>query len=46
MTQLPIQRSFNDDSGVEIFFYEWPVAYPRAVIEIAHGLGEHARRYD
>jgi len=46
MTQLPIQRSFTDDFGVEIVFYEWPVAEPRAVIQIAHGLGEHARRYD
>jgi alpha-beta hydrolase superfamily lysophospholipase len=46
MTQLPIQRSFKDDSDVEIAFYEWPVANPKAIIQIAHGLGEHARRYD
>jgi alpha-beta hydrolase superfamily lysophospholipase len=46
MTDLPIKRSFKDDFGVEIMFYEWPVAQPKAVIQIAHGLGEHARRYD
>jgi alpha-beta hydrolase superfamily lysophospholipase len=46
MTQLPITRSFTDDQGVEIFFYEWPAANPKGVIQIAHGLGEHARRYD
>jgi alpha-beta hydrolase superfamily lysophospholipase len=46
MTELPIKRSFKDDQGVEIMFYEWPVAEPKAVIQIAHGLGEHARRYD
>jgi alpha-beta hydrolase superfamily lysophospholipase len=46
MTQLPIQRSFKDDSDVEIVFFEWPVANPKAIIQIAHGLGEHARRYD
>jgi alpha-beta hydrolase superfamily lysophospholipase len=46
MTNLPIQRSFKDDFGVEIVFYEWPAADPKAVIQIAHGLGEHARRYD
>jgi alpha-beta hydrolase superfamily lysophospholipase len=46
MTQLPIQRSFKDDFGVEIVFYEWPVVDPKAIIQIAHGLGEHARRYD
>jgi alpha-beta hydrolase superfamily lysophospholipase len=46
MTDLPIKRSFKDDFAVEIMFYEWPVAEPKAVIQIAHGLGEHARRYD
>jgi alpha-beta hydrolase superfamily lysophospholipase len=46
MTNLPIQRSFKDNFGVEIVFYEWPVASPRAIVQIAHGLGEHARRYD
>jgi alpha-beta hydrolase superfamily lysophospholipase len=46
MTELPIKRSFKDDFGVEIMFYEWPVANPKAIIQIAHGLGEHARRYD
>jgi alpha-beta hydrolase superfamily lysophospholipase len=46
MTELPIKRSFKDDFGVEIMFYEWPVASPKAIIQIAHGLGEHARRYD
>ena len=46
MTKLPIQRSFKDHYGVDIVFYEWPVADPKAVIQIAHGLGEHARRYD
>ena len=46
MTELPIERTFKDDQGVAISFYEWPVASPKAVIQIAHGLGEHARRYD
>jgi alpha-beta hydrolase superfamily lysophospholipase len=46
MTELPIKRSFKDDFAIEIMFYEWPVANPKAVIQIAHGLGEHARRYD
>ena len=46
MTELPIIRSFSDEQGIEIKFYEWPVADPKAVIQIAHGLGEHARRYD
>jgi alpha-beta hydrolase superfamily lysophospholipase len=46
MTELPIQRNFQDALGVKVTFYEWPVANPKAVVQIAHGLGEHARRYD
>ena len=46
MTELPIQRNFQDALGVKVTFYEWPIANPKAVVQIAHGLGEHARRYD
>ena len=46
MTELPLQRSFQDSRGVDVIFYEWPVAAPKAIVQIAHGLGEHARRYD
>jgi alpha-beta hydrolase superfamily lysophospholipase len=46
MTILPIQRSFEDSFDVEVIFFEWPVTNPKAIIQIAHGLGEHARRYD
>ena len=46
MTALPLIRTFNDAYGVEITFYEWPVADAKAVVQLAHGLGEHARRYD
>ena len=46
MTEIPLVRSFTDPQGIEITFYEWPVANPRAVVQLVHGLGEHARRYD
>ena len=46
MTTLPLVRTMTDSHGVEITFYEWPVANPKAIVQIAHGLGEHARRYD
>jgi len=46
LTNLPIQRALKDSFGVDIVFYEWPVADAKAVVQIAHGLGEHARRYD
>ncbi len=32
--------------GHKITYYFWPVNEPRAIIQIAHGMGEHAMRYD
>lgn len=46
MTTLPLIRTFTDNFGIEITFYEWPVADAKGVVQLAHGLGEHARRYD
>jgi alpha-beta hydrolase superfamily lysophospholipase len=37
--------SFTDDEGVVIETVEWAVESPRAVIQLSHGIGEHARRY-
>jgi alpha-beta hydrolase superfamily lysophospholipase len=46
MTDLPLRRSFKDSHGVEIVFWEWPVASPKAAVQLVHGIGEHSRRYD
>ena len=46
MTDLPLRRSFTDKHNVEIVFWEWPVASPKAVVQLVHGIGEHSRRYD
>jgi alpha-beta hydrolase superfamily lysophospholipase len=46
MTDLPLRRSFKDSHGVDIVFWEWPVVDPKAVVQLVHGIGEHARRYD
>jgi alpha-beta hydrolase superfamily lysophospholipase len=37
--------SFTDDEGVVIETVEWAVESPRAVVQLSHGIGEHARRY-
>lgn len=38
--------TFDSDHGFEIHVHEWkPDAPPRAVVQIAHGMGEHAGRY-
>lgn len=46
MTALPLVRKFTDNEGIENTFYEWPVAKSKGVVQLVHGLGEHARRYD
>ena len=36
-----------DDDQVTVFVYRWrPEGPPRAAVQIAHGMGEHAARYD
>lgn len=38
---------FVDDHGVTIHYHRWSAGEkPRAVIQLAHGLGEHAMRYE
>lgn len=37
--------TFTDDEGVVIETHEWLVPAPRAVVQILHGIGEHAARY-
>ncbi|MGK0715275.1 alpha/beta fold hydrolase [Leucobacter sp. W1153] len=36
---------FTDAHGITIAAYEWATADPHAVVQIAHGVGEHALRY-
>lgn len=37
--------SFTDDHGVVVTYYEYRVPAAKAVVQIAHGVGEHALRY-
>ena len=39
-------RTFVDDQGVTIHYYVWAPGRPKAVVQIAHGVGEHALRYE
>ncbi len=42
----PTERPYTDAHGVEIVFDHYPAAGdPRAVVQLLHGIGEHARRY-
>lgn len=40
-----MQREFSADDGLRIFFDVYPADRPRAAVQIAHGVGEHAGRY-
>ncbi len=38
--------TFTSQDGVEIHVHEWlPAGQPRGVVQISHGMGEHAARY-
>lgn len=40
------ERSFVDAEGVTIHFHVWPLVAPKAIVQLAHGLGEYAVRYE
>lgn len=39
-------HTFTDAQGVSIHYYLWKAGRPRGVVQIAHGLGEYAMRYE
>jgi alpha-beta hydrolase superfamily lysophospholipase len=45
-TAVRHDREFVDARGVTIHYYVWNAAKPRAVMQLAHGLGDHALRYE
>jgi alpha-beta hydrolase superfamily lysophospholipase len=38
--------TFEDADGVAIHYYEWRAGSPKAVVQIVHGVGEYATRYE
>ena len=46
---MPVTRkdaTFKDALGVTIHYHVWAHPSPRAVVQLVHGLGEHAMRYE
>jgi alpha-beta hydrolase superfamily lysophospholipase len=39
-------RTFVDAKGVTIHYYTWAAAKPNGVVQLVHGLGEYATRYE
>ncbi|KTR85579.1 alpha/beta fold hydrolase [Leucobacter chromiiresistens] len=46
ITEERVEFDFVDAHGVEIRCYEWRAADAVGVVQISHGIGEHALRYD
>jgi alpha-beta hydrolase superfamily lysophospholipase len=47
MNQEPARVDFDSADGLTLATYRWvPAGAPKAIAQIAHGVGEHARRYD
>ena len=40
------ELSLSASDGASVACYHWATDNPKAVVQIAHGMGEHARRYD
>lgn len=39
-------HTFIDAQGVTIHYYVWDAPKPRAILQLTHGLGDHALRYE
>jgi len=39
-------RTFTDSHSVVVHYYLWAPAKPKAIVQLAHGVGEHALRYE
>jgi alpha-beta hydrolase superfamily lysophospholipase len=39
-------RTFTDDHKVVVHYYVWAPGKPKAAVQLAHGVGEHALRYE
>ncbi|MCU1513458.1 MAG: lysophospholipase [Microbacteriaceae bacterium] len=40
------ERTYVDADGVTIHFYQWKAPTPKGVVQLLHGLGEYATRYE
>lgn len=40
------ERTFDDEYGARIHYYVWPIERPKAIVQLVHGVGEHALRYE
>ena len=46
LTEPMTERTFVDAKGVTIHYYTWAAPKPKGVVQLVHGLGEYATRYE
>jgi alpha-beta hydrolase superfamily lysophospholipase len=46
MATTAVEGTFTDAEGVAIHTWSWHAERPRAIVELLHGLGEYATRYE
>ncbi len=46
MTVAKTEHSFVNAHGIVVHYYAWLAESPHAIVQIAHGLGEYASRYE
>src|SRR4051812_19476492 len=46
ITAARVEKTFADAEGVNIHYYVWGSGTPKAVVQIVHGIGEYATRYE
>lgn len=45
-TVMHSDHTFIDEYGVTIHYYVWDAPKPKAILQLTHGLGDHALRYE
>ena len=43
---MPATFTYPSADGTPVTAYRWDTGQPRAIVQLTHGMGEHARRYD
>jgi alpha-beta hydrolase superfamily lysophospholipase len=46
ITAARVEKTFVDAEGVTIHYHVWKSGKPKAVVQLVHGLGEYASRYE
>ncbi|MEO8262916.1 MAG: alpha/beta fold hydrolase [Pseudolysinimonas sp.] len=46
ITAARVENTFVDAEGVNVHYYVWKSGKPKAIVQVVHGIGEYATRYE